>query len=687
MRAHRLAIAELRRLTSGPLLRLAVVALLLIPTMYAGLYLMANKDPYSNLHGVPAAIVVEDKGAKLADGSHINEGNGVAKRLKESGAFEWHQVDRQEASDGVRQERYDFALVIPAGFSEDLRSTAGNDPRPAKIEQISNDANGYLARTIANTLVSQTSTAIAKNVSKTAASSMLDGFATVRTNSGKAVDGSQKLHEGLDTIEKRSGELSKGLNTLADGSATLATGTQKVAQGNEKLSAGATQLAQGTSQLATGAAQLDSGVKQLSEKAPQLADGAARAATGLQQAATGSAQLAQGTQRYLDGIDHTAGEIKAGMRELGLSEAQINLLLRRFAPLRDGAAQINSGATELSGKLGEGARQAGALKEGAAQFGPGVQKLSNGASSMANASKQLDNGAQQLSSSSVQLASGARRAADGATNLADGAKKAADGAKALPGAVGQAAKGASDLHDGLAKGVESLPRSTPEQRQAAAEVIGNPVTIERSNLASAATYGEGMAPFFLSLALWIGAYVLFLLVRPLSHRALAAQQPAWRVALSGWMTPALLGVGQAVAAYLIAVLGLGFHVTHPVRVIPFLILVSVSFVAILHALAARFGAVGKFAGLVLLVLQLVSAGGTFPWQTLPVGLRGLHHVLPMTYAIDGVRHLMYGGPMDMLIPDVLVLLLFLGLGLASSIYAAARARVWTPSRVTPELVL
>jgi putative membrane protein len=46
--------------------QLAVLALISIPTLYAGLYLYANANPYANLGHVPAAIAVQDKGGVLA---------------------------------------------------------------------------------------------------------------------------------------------------------------------------------------------------------------------------------------------------------------------------------------------------------------------------------------------------------------------------------------------------------------------------------------------------------------------------------------------------------------------------------------------------------------------------------------------------------------------------------------------
>jgi putative membrane protein len=60
-------------------------------------------------------------------------------------------------------------------------------------------------------------------------------------------------------------------------------------------------------------------------------------------------------------------------------------------------------------------------------------------------------------------------------------------------------------------------------------------------------------------------------------------------------------------------------------------------------------------GLVLMVLQLVTAGGTFPWQTLPAPLAALHHVLPMGYVVDAMRQLMYGGQVGRAMTDLAVL--------------------------------
>src|SRR6187402_500379 len=132
--------SELARLVATPLARLALVALMLVPVLYGGLYLWANRDPYAGLDRVPAALVVADTG---------DEAQKVAKQIIDDGSFDWHRVSASTAAAGVDDGRYDFSVTLPVGFSADLTSVQGTDPARARIDLVTNDTNSYLSSTIA----------------------------------------------------------------------------------------------------------------------------------------------------------------------------------------------------------------------------------------------------------------------------------------------------------------------------------------------------------------------------------------------------------------------------------------------------------------------------------------------------------------------------------------------------------
>ncbi|WP_377323121.1 YhgE/Pip family protein [Pimelobacter simplex] len=232
-----------------------------------------------------------------------------------------------------------------------------------------------------------------------------------------------------------------------------------------------------------------------------------------------------------------------------------------------------------------------------------------------------------------------------------------------------------------------MPDTNEKSRQRIADTVASPIDVRSANNAQARNYGAGLAPFFLALAAWIGGYVLFLLVRPLSSRALAANQNSLRIAVGGWLPPALIGAAQMTLAFVVVASVLDVGVVEGLRTWLFMMLISATFVAIVHLMNALLGTPGQFLALVLMVVQLVTAGGTFPWQTIPQPLHWLHDILPMSYAVDGLRQLMYGGDPARATTAVLVLAAYLVGSLALTSLVARRQRVWSTTRVKPTVVL
>lgn len=687
MTALRLALTELRRLTAGRLPRAALIALVLVPTLYGGLYLYANKDPYGGLDRVPAAVVVEDSGTTLANGEQLAVGDRVATELVDSRSFDWHRVDRAAADRGVDDGTYDFALVVPPTFSADLASSAEFTPRQAQLEVETNDANNYLSRTIANQLVAQVTKSVASQVSSTAANQLLIGFDTIHDKVSEAAGGAQQLAAGASRASAGADQLGSGTEQLVEGERGLVAGSDALATGAADAAAGADRLSAGATRLQSGLSTLDQRTASLPADTRRLADGARQVADGNAKVAAAGDRVASASEAFVATMTTSRGALADRLRAAGFSEAQVQQVLeaadRLSGPVSDASSQVQVASEQLD-----------QLSAGAARVASGADRLADAAGPLHAGIHDAATGSSTLASGAGDLAAGDRRLARGADELASGQRSALSGAAALHSGAGELTtglrtldSGAHDLADGLRQGLRSIPDPSADARTAVAQTLGNPVGVKGSSLASAASYGAGLAPFFLSLALWIGAYVLFLLVKPLSSRSLAAGQPSWRTALGGWLAPAVLGLTQALLVYAVVLRGVGIGAAHPVLLLGFVLVVSATFVMILHALAARLGAPGKFLGLVLMVLQLVSAGGTFPWQTLPEPLHPLHHALPMSYAVDGIRRLMYGGSLSHLGLDLAVLGAYLVGAFVLSTRAARSAATWSALRIRPELSL
>ncbi|MFC5287877.1 YhgE/Pip family protein [Actinokineospora guangxiensis] len=657
MSAIRLARTELRRITSGVLPRLAVLALVLVPLLYGSLYLYANADPYDRLDHIPAALVVQDTGTTAADGTRTDAGRGVADRLRESGAFAWHEVDAAEAEDGVRAGRYTFSLTLPADFSRALTSAAGESPRQGLILVTTNDANNYLVGTIADRVVAEVRRSVAAEVGTAAAEKFLVGFGTIYDRTREAADGATRLADGATKASSGAGELATGQRALLDGARSLADGAAKAADGAATLSTGLSTLRDKTAELPG--------------QTRALADGAAQVAAGNEKVASAGEAVAEAAEGLAGGLDEVDARVETRLREAGVPEDVIAQTMTELRTLRAPLDKANERVQTASGDL--------------RRLSDGADKVAKGADTLADATPALAKGIATAADGGGALAEGTAALRDGAATLRDGERSALDGTLRLADGAKQVSAGAVKLRDGLTAGLGEIPHPDAADRDRTAQTIGDPVAVRTVGENAAGSYGAGLAPFFLGLATWIGAFVLFLLVRPLSSRALAAGHGAVRTALGGWLPAALLGLAQVVVMFGVVRLLVDFQ--RPAGALLFLMLTTLAFTAIVHALNALLGAVGKFVALVVLILQLISAGGTFPWQTLPEVLYPLHAVLPMGYVVDGLRHLIYGGSLSGLGLDVLVLGCYLIGGLVVSTVAARRQRVWTAARLRPELVL
>jgi len=676
---------ELRRFRRGTLPKLAVAVMLGIPLLYGALYLWAFWNPTQHLDRLPVALVDLDRGASVS-GTALHAGDDVVDALVDSGTLDWHPVSASRASDGVSAGDYYFAVTIPADFSADLASAAGDDPRSARLEVTYDDANSYLATTLGRSAMQEVRDAVAATAGDQAVHRVLVGL-------GDARDGLTDAGDGAATLANAAGALGDGLRQLASGAGSAHQG--------------ATSLAAGAATADDGAATLSRSASSLSEGTTRVADGAAALADGAEDAATAAVQVAAGTAQVATGVHAAVTQVTA------LGDAWTDAQ----ASLTTGLGQVGAylGARAASGDQ-DAARLLAALQDATADL-PGtadltaaqakLQELDAGAAATAKGAAALETGSATLSSSAGVLATGATTAADGASRLASGAGELATGVHALHSGARQlatgtatlaagadrAASGASRLGDGIESladalhtGATSIPDDSDAARASRASAISTPVTLASTSLASAHGLGEGFAPLFLPLALFVGGIVTWLLLRPLPSRALATPAAGWRAALAGYLPAAAIGVGQVAVLLGVVVLALGLHVANPVGTVAFLVLVAATFLAVQQLLVAVLGsAAGKVATIALLMLQLTSASGTYPVETTPAFFRALHPFLPMTYAVQGLRDLITGTADARLWTSVGVLLAMLVASLAVTSWKAARMRTWTIGRLHPSL--
>ncbi len=685
---------ELRRFGKGTLPKIALVVLLFIPLIYGALYLWAFWAPTDELKNLPVALVNEDVGASR-DGESITAGADLVDELTSRNDLDWQVTDAADATTGVTDGDYYFAVTIPADFSESAVSVGSDDPKPATVEVDYNDSNSFLASTLGKQAMIQLRDTVAEQVGQQTADAMLiglndagagirsaaDGATTLADGIATANDGAGRLVVGLGDLASGAGTLDAGAVQLADGTGTLADGLQQLASGAGTLSAGATQVSNGAAELSGKVNEAASGSAVLAQKAHGLADGAAGIAAKTGELTQGTALLSakiSSLEAALAGEQGDTVDVTARLAEIQAIAAGLDGAAQAALPTVQGYAGLSTqyaGAVDqLSAGLSAGAPKAAELAAGAAQVSAGASTLSAKSGEAASGAQTIATGAAQLSSGTDDLVSGTGELAAGGTALASGATQLSDGSRTLA--------------DKLDEGAAEAPQLSTADIEVKADVMAAPVQLDESWQNESKSFGEGFAPFFIALATFVGGLITWLILRALPTRALAASATGLRAVMTGFLPAMAIGLGQVVIMVLVLVYGIGLEPVYWLGTSAFIYLVTLAFLALQQMFIIVLGtAAGRVVSLVLLMLQLSSSGGTYPVETTPAFFQWLHPYMPASYVVSGLRELITGGVDSRLWLSVLVLAGILVGSLAISAWSAGRQRMWSVSRLHPELAI
>ncbi|GAA1862364.1 YhgE/Pip domain-containing protein [Brevibacterium marinum] len=718
---------ELSRFKRHTITRLAIIVVAVIPAIYGGLYLASNWAPTDNLDQLKAAVVNTDEGAERpkSDGEELHAGDELVDQItpEGEGGFDWQETSAKEAEDGLAEGEYFAVLEIPSNFSERLVSTGGNDPDQAGLNLRTDDAHNFIVGQVAGTILNEIKSSLNATTTAEYVSEVYLGFNDIHSSTEQAVDGASQLNDGAVDLHDGTGELSDGAHTLDEGvgtlqtgigdlddgagelvtgsgdlktgADTLATGTTEAKNGAKKLSTGAGQVADGTSQLRDTADEATDKAEDLRDRADDLVEGARpkldRAEEDFDSAhetVTGDMdeRVAQLREDYPD--DPNVAKLAEDMDNLGgdLDEAH-GRASNAADEAKDLEDPVKDAVDDVMGKIKQADQKIGTLDDGAQKVSTGADDLHSGLIELDTGAGDLADGAGDLHDGTIKLKDGTEQAKTGVADLKDGSSQLADGSDELDKGAKKLVDGSGELADKLAEGLKQIPTYDKSDRENRSDVVAMPVDAEKVKDNAVDAYGEGLAAFFVSLALWIGGMITYMVINAIPYRALMSSAKSTRIAWAGYVPGILFGVAQVAVLYGVLSFALDFSVGSWVWTLLFSILVAASFHSVHQLCVAALGGVGRLIALVLLMVQIASAGGTYPVETAPGIFQIISPFLPMTHAVEGLRALIAGGDMFIAAQSAVVLLLMTAICLVATVLVCGRKRTVTLTQLHPSLSL
>lgn len=583
-----------------------VAAVVAVPLAVAGLVSGAVGTGGDNLEQIPAVVVNNDEMVTmtLPDGTEqpVLAGRLLVTELTdpETSGFQWTISNDEEAADLLASGDAYAVLTIPADFSDSVTSLSGAAPTQANLDIRTDDAHGYLAGSVAQSVGDAMSATFGRELTAQYLEGFYANLGAMGGSLGEAADGATQLSSGV-------GSLAGGLGTLSSGVASATTGAADAASGAHQYAAGVSQYTQGVDGLASGLGQLSAGAAGLDEISKQW------------DLYTGG--IAQGVTT----VDGYLGPASAQLAEIIAARPE---LVEQYPELAGIPATIDVVRSKL-GELSTGGQQLSAASRGAIDgIQGGIAQSADGAAQLAGGSAAIRDGADGLATGLDELAGGLGALQSGAADAASGAT--------------QLASGADTLASGLASGAESAAAFTDIDASTTAEVIAEPVTVDATRDHEIAGIGDVIGMLFVPVGLWLGALALFLVFRPFGREALRSTASTGGLVWRTLARAGLIALAQAVTVVLLlhGVMGVAWSLLP--QTLAFAALLALVFTALHAFLTVWLGRAGLLISLVLVALQLTASGGLYPVEVLSGPYQAISPLLPLTWAVQGMQFIVSG---------------------------------------------
>ncbi|MBB1523798.1 YhgE/Pip domain-containing protein [Candidatus Saccharibacteria bacterium] len=640
--------AEWRHLCKNKILLLSMAVISFIPIMYSGFFLGSIWDPYGQTKNLPVAFVNEDKGAQL-NGQALNVGQSVEQKLKDNHDLGWEFVNKQQADSGVDSGHYYAVVTIPADFSAKAASITQSKPQQAVIHYTITPAKNYVGSLISNQAAEKVKASVAEQITQAYAKGVLENINKLGGGLDTAVGGAAQLHSGLATLQTGAQTYTGGVKQLAANQQSLANGLSQLAEGSRQLQAGLGQISNGlpsqaqVTQLSNGVTQLQAGINQLNTSvhnpSSELAVQQQKVASEVQTLAA-TMQAARVDLATAGGMLQTLGTNavnSGGSTTITLPQiSQLSQVLNKTQTITSQVAALLKDLQTLTVQL---SKQQSQLQTGIATLANGVNQLAPNAINAFNGYNNLRTASNQLFDGSTMLANNLLRAQVGSQQLANGAAVLSANSGILLNGTSQLATGADTLSTKLADAANQIklqPTGIATQQQ-----LAKPVSSETNARGDVPNYGYALAPYVLSLSLFVGALAVNV-IYPI-RKTFAEQESAFRWWLAKVSVVGTAAFAQATILMLIMVYCLGLVPDHPGHFIGAVYLTSFVYMSIVSLLVIVLDNPGRFLAMILLVLQLGSSEGTFPIQTANGFFQAVNPLVPMTYSIRALRQAISGG--------------------------------------------
>lgn len=650
----RVFLSDVKRLRSNVVAIVIIMGLSIIPALYAWFNIMSNWDPYgtSATSQMKVAVCSQDSGVEIGSLS-LNVGDEVITGLKENTTIGWvFTASKDEALEGVNSGDYYAALIVPESFTTDFISFLGGEPKNPTIAYYENSKKNAIATKITG----KAKTAVQEQVNQKVISTLTE----VLTESGKIL--AENDENGVDIVVSTADQLDELdsslqtyvniLNTfslvtasasdLAESAQSLLINTQGIFDSSQdsvsnmqsSVLSGAQTADTVSSLIGISLDSVEQDLTLLSDQMDTLTVGDSfdsirnqvdTAKTMSKSTISVLKDIFGETDQYVSAVDKSFKQLNTDLtafkKDANVTAQSLKHLKRTIkADIKDCKNSIRKIRNTYQYQVQpDVSRSVLRMEQALIQTG---KMLNNIESSFGTIDRALESYQTTLDSGTDDITA----TKDYIVSLQSDIRKLSKSLRALSG-------------DEQYNEMMDLLKNDPTLM---ASFMASPVSMETKAVYPIETYGSAMAPFYTVLAIWVGALILVALIHVKVAPVENLKVRPWQAFFGRYITFFLIGQAQTA----ITVLGDLFYVDiqcpHPFLFWLASAASSFVFTLLIYSLTVAMGNVGEAVAVIVMVIQVAGAGGTFPIEVLPEVYQMIYKFLPFTYCMNALRECVGG---------------------------------------------
>ncbi len=670
-----------------------VIGICFLPALYAWFNIYSNWDPYGNTGALKLAAVSLDKGYTDDDGVYHNQGDTIIENLHENTAVNWQFVKTaDDAIDGVYSGKYYAAVIIDEKFSYNMYnvfSDEGAGPTLLFYEnQKKNPVATKISDTVVQTLQTNINSAFVEVVMTEVFSGASDFYGDLENDGG--IDGVVEkltvLHEDLSAYEatinrvisadeslrkalgeaktdstylqnqsKKSANSLDGTNVqVATTQVTLNSFTTNVNATMNTLEASLTSIQKTLNQatlsndtkeierllkdVATDVQNLNKSEEALKKGIEELDPDAARTLyVNKQQMLVEAGVIDEATRdKNIAEYDKKIADVKKTAQVMTTISDQTERLMKVIQTPVGTAMSTTEGA--LAETVGQAKKQVSAIQENYnSQLVPQVnQTIADLENTLANTSLMLNQMSNTFGNMNIMFSS-----LQGTLGSANESLEKTNEALTY---VNERITTAIEKVQGVQadEKVKTLVETLSGNPKAYGSFFSSPVKVTTENVYPVENYGSAVAPFYSTLAFWVGALILTAIIKVHPDKSKYPDASPTQLYFGRYVLYWVLGQVQALIIVLGDIYLLKIQCLNKGWFVLAASIIATTFTILIYSLVVTWGDAGKALAVVIVVIQIAGSSGTYPIELLPEFFKKVYIFFPFPYAINAIRECLCG---------------------------------------------